>query len=358
MQTNARFLLRLCAPAAAVASVGVAATALPFNHEARALTNCSVSATDAQLNSDEQAFVGLINSYRAANGLGALVSSPALNRAAAWHAADMLANGYFAHTEPSGRGFSQRLTDCDYPTGGYRAENIAAGFSSAQAVFDGWRNSPGHNANMLNPNLRTIGVGKAGTYWTTDFGSLIDGSEPAPPQVSTPLPTSAPTDVPAPSQPLRNPPTAAPTDIPVPPTATNTTPASPPAAAATDVPAEATAVTRAPLNEPGDRPEAARTVHLYPGFNYLGPTSSITPAEFVSCLGDSWTAVWYWAADEVRWRSYFPEGNGPGQVPPGLNSPDGNGIRTIPGGRGVAIYITEEMASASVPNRPGEGCLD
>lgn len=358
MQINSGSLLRLCAPAVAVASVGIAATALPSHQDASALTNCTVSAADAQLNSDEQAFLSLINGYRASNGLGALVSSPTLNRAAAWHAADMLTKGYFAHTEPSGRTFSQRLTDCEYPTGGYRAENIATGFASAQAVFDSWRNSPGHNANMLNPSVRAIGIGKAGTYWTTDFGSIVDGVAPATREASTAPATIVATQTrPAsqPSQPARQ---TEPTAILAVPTTTSTARANPPAAAPTGAPTEVTSVGNAPRSQP-DRPaEAARTVHLYPGFNYLGPTSSVTAAEFVSCLGDSWTAVWYWAADEVRWRSHFPEGDGPGQVPPQLNSPEGNGIGTIPGGRGVAIYITEEMAAASVPNKPGEGCLD
>jgi hypothetical protein len=62
------------------------------------------------------------------------------------------------------------------------AENIAAGNSTAQATFEQWRNSSGHNANMLHSNMRTIGIGRAfvagspyGWYWTTEFGSINDG---------------------------------------------------------------------------------------------------------------------------------------------------------------------------------------
>jgi uncharacterized protein YkwD len=63
------------------------------------------------------------------------------------------------------------------------AENIAAGYGTAEQVFNGWKNSPGHNANMLNPKYTQIGIGRAtvsgstyGTYWTTDFGNGNDGS--------------------------------------------------------------------------------------------------------------------------------------------------------------------------------------
>jgi hypothetical protein len=38
-------------------------------------------------------------------------------------------------------------------------ENIAAGFPSPQAAFDGLAGSPGHRANMLNPGYRDIGAG-------------------------------------------------------------------------------------------------------------------------------------------------------------------------------------------------------
>jgi uncharacterized protein YkwD len=60
------------------------------------------------------------------------------------------------------------------------AENIAAGTSmdTAQEAFDAWVNSPGHRANMLNPNITQIGIGMAynatstyGYYWTTDFAA-------------------------------------------------------------------------------------------------------------------------------------------------------------------------------------------
>ena len=38
-------------------------------------------------------------------------------------------------------------------------ENIAYGQSSPQAVMEGWMNSSGHRANILNSNFKNIGVG-------------------------------------------------------------------------------------------------------------------------------------------------------------------------------------------------------
>lgn len=109
---------------------------------------------------------------------GALRWDDALTAAAAGHSQDMAAQNYFSHTSQDGRSFSARIG-----TAGYRwsrvAENIAAGYPTVQAVMDGWLASPGHCANLLNPNLVHIGVACApGTatstyrsYWTMDLGT-------------------------------------------------------------------------------------------------------------------------------------------------------------------------------------------
>ena len=50
-------------------------------------------------------------------------------------------------------------------------ENVAAGYRNASDVVDGWMNSPGHRANILNPGFTRIGVAVATSaddtpYWT------------------------------------------------------------------------------------------------------------------------------------------------------------------------------------------------
>ena len=196
--------------------------------DALALTNCTVSAVDLALDAQELDFLSRINTYRAANGAGPLVTTTSLTRASAWMANDLGVKAYFSHDEPSGRAWSTRLTDCDHPTGGWRGENVAAGtfWDTAASAFTAWQNSPGHNANMLNPNYTRIGIGRKftagspyGWYWVTDFGTKDDAG--APPPTSTPVP---PTNTSVP--PTRTP--VPPTDTPVPPTPTNTPASQPP----------------------------------------------------------------------------------------------------------------------------------
>jgi len=142
---------------------------------------------------EESQFLELINDYRSDRGLSRLALSDTLTRAAAWKSAHMANNDYFGHDDQGlGRDFVGRLRDCGYTANTWLAENIAAGNASAEATFEQWRNSPGHNANMLNTNLRAIGIARAhntnssyGWYWTTEFGGVSDGSS-APPPASRP----------------------------------------------------------------------------------------------------------------------------------------------------------------------------
>ena len=121
-----------------------------------------------------------------------------LTVAARRHSQDMGDQNYFDHTSLDGRKFYERITDAgyNYQTCG---ENIAAGYATPAAVVDGWMNSDGHRANILDPDYCDIGVGYAavaGTqyyhYWTQDFGrraGVTQCPEPvaAPPATETPV---------------------------------------------------------------------------------------------------------------------------------------------------------------------------
>ncbi len=148
---------------------------------ALALSNCTVS--DNTFDAQEQQFLQLINNYRAQNGLSSLTASVNLNRASSWMAHDMAMKSYFSHTDSLGRSVDTRVANC----GGqpYNGENIAAGTikDTAAEAFDMWRNSAGHNANMLNSSYRQIGIARyydAGStykwYWVTDFSTTNDGT--------------------------------------------------------------------------------------------------------------------------------------------------------------------------------------
>jgi hypothetical protein len=129
------------------------------------------------LDIEETAFLGLINKYRKDNGKGELKINTNLTTASKWLSQDMATKGYFDHTDSQGRDFFTRLKAFGYSTAP-AGENIAAGYMLASETFLQWKNSPGHNANMLSGDYTVIGIGRAYNasskfkwYWTTDFGA-------------------------------------------------------------------------------------------------------------------------------------------------------------------------------------------
>jgi uncharacterized protein YkwD len=134
------------------------------------------SLADAAPSPIEQEVAELVNLEREIENLHPLIWDDALGTAARGHSSDMAQLNYFSHTSRDGREFYQRITAAGYPCSTC-GENIAAGYSSPQAVMNGWMNSPGHRANILNSAFCDLGVGYAfgststyGHYWTQDFG--------------------------------------------------------------------------------------------------------------------------------------------------------------------------------------------
>ena len=177
---------------------------------------CSPNPADPQLDSEEQAFVTLINNYRAQNGLGALAVDWKIQPAADWMSWDMgQPPAYFSHTDRLGRSPWTRMCEIGYCYNTWKGENIAAGFTTAQTVFTAWQNSPGHNANMLGAHYTAMGISRVytagspyGWYWTNDFGGVDSNASP-PGATASPAPTAAPTTPPTPAP--TPPPTPAPT---------------------------------------------------------------------------------------------------------------------------------------------------
>ncbi|MEM2980342.1 MAG: CAP domain-containing protein [Thermoproteota archaeon] len=168
----------------------------------------SIISCKADLQSEKSAFLTLINQYRQQNGVSPLAVSNALTTAAQLHSEDMATNNYFSHTSLDGRTFVDRIRQAGYTYDTWLGENIAAGYSTAQSVFNAWKNSPGHNANMLNPNFKVIGIGLAYSasstykwYWTTDFGGYDDSGGGSPPPPPTPPPSPPPSINNPPSRP-------------------------------------------------------------------------------------------------------------------------------------------------------------
>lgn len=162
-----------------IASLTATQLIAPATPHVLALGNCATARTSGTLDSEEQAMLGLINAYRTRDGLAPLTLSLTLDRAALWKSVDMAANGYFSHDDLI-RSWMQRFSDCGYPATA-RSENIAMGNADAAATFEQWRTSPPHNANLLNPSFKAVGIGRSvaaggSWYWTADFGDTVDAS--------------------------------------------------------------------------------------------------------------------------------------------------------------------------------------
>ncbi|SEF28488.1 Uncharacterized conserved protein YkwD, contains CAP (CSP/antigen 5/PR1) domain [Amycolatopsis pretoriensis] len=143
-------------------------TAPPTTSEAAPPPTTKAAARVAQ--STTAQVISLVNDERAQAGCKPLTEESHLTTAAQDYSDDMSARNFFAHTNPEGVTFDQRIKTAGYSKPG--AENIAKGQTSAAQVMDAWMNSEGHRANILNCSLGKIGVGftKAGNYWVQDFG--------------------------------------------------------------------------------------------------------------------------------------------------------------------------------------------
>ena len=104
------------------------------------------TASDYNLEMAQAAFA-VINEYRTSNGIAALTWNDSLYENCKVRAAEIVTS--FAHTRPNGESCFTAFT-VSYTTAG---ENIAYGYSTAQSVAEGWWNSEGHKANILNASF-------------------------------------------------------------------------------------------------------------------------------------------------------------------------------------------------------------
>ena len=118
----------------------------------------------------ENEVIRLVNEIRTEYGLKPLTANWELSRVARYKSEDMSDNRYFSHTSPTyGTPFQMiRAFGLSYRSAG---ENIAYGYGTPAAVVNGWMNSSGHRANILNASYTQIGVGycASGNYWTQMF---------------------------------------------------------------------------------------------------------------------------------------------------------------------------------------------
>ena len=159
----------------------------------------------------------LTNIERSKLGFSPLTFNTQLLNAAATHSQNMALQDFFSHTGKDGSSLASRISATGYQFS-VAAENIAAGSSTPEQVVSSWMNSSGHQANILNPNLKEIGISyyflandtgsvNFNHYWTQVFATSLDGTvNPTP----TPTPKTISITSPIPNATWDGSPTTAP----------------------------------------------------------------------------------------------------------------------------------------------------
>jgi uncharacterized protein YkwD len=125
-----------------------------------------------------------VNEERRKRGLNTLKFDSELSKVARLHSLDMITRNFFEHDNPDGEDPTARAIKSGYnvhkelgngwfsdgiaenigemPTGDVQGHGyISSSEDVAEAMMEGWMNSPGHKANILNIEYDTIGVGVA-----------------------------------------------------------------------------------------------------------------------------------------------------------------------------------------------------
>lgn len=132
-------------------------------------STCKVTVKDPTADFVDQV-ISKTNAERTKRGLAKLSKNTKLCQASQVRAKEIVTK--FSHTRPNGKTCFSILKDYSitYSTAG---ENIACGYATPADVVDGWMNSSGHRANILNKQYKSIGVGfyeKDGyRYWVQMF---------------------------------------------------------------------------------------------------------------------------------------------------------------------------------------------
>jgi len=113
----------------------------------------------------ESYMLTLVNKHRKENNIPTIGTDGTLARCAREHADDMIKRKFFNHTNPDGLDGFKRAQKAGYKKG--VRENIARtamggnGILEVEAADEGLMRSPGHMANILDPELKVVGIGIA-----------------------------------------------------------------------------------------------------------------------------------------------------------------------------------------------------
>ncbi|MCL4747397.1 MAG: CAP domain-containing protein [Burkholderiaceae bacterium] len=100
----------------------------------------------------------VVNEYRARNGLAALRIADDLGSIAQSHSGAMAERRRISHD-----GFRERF---DRTRSRICVENVGVNFTHPEAQVEGWRASPGHDRNLLEPRVTRVGIANTRNFVT------------------------------------------------------------------------------------------------------------------------------------------------------------------------------------------------
>lgn len=100
----------------------------------------------------------LVNQYRARRDLPPLTMDATIASLAREHSAAMAKAGQLNHDDFPSRVQRSGFAMC--------VENVGWNYTSPEGQFEGWRASPGHDRNMLDPRVARVGIGAVAGYVT------------------------------------------------------------------------------------------------------------------------------------------------------------------------------------------------
>jgi uncharacterized protein YkwD len=104
---------------------------------------------------DAKSASAMISNFRRSHGLGPVRIDRELMRLAQQHARAMATHNALGHNV--GARFEDRVRNSSIRAR-FVAENVAAGQRTFAEAFAAWRDSPGHRANMLAPEVARMGI--------------------------------------------------------------------------------------------------------------------------------------------------------------------------------------------------------
>ncbi|SFK07400.1 CAP domain-containing protein [Celeribacter neptunius] len=153
--TALRVLMALALGIGIGAGIGAGASEA---RDLRPLPKATVSIPVSNPQATARDLLSAMNAERRAQGLRKLRLNSALSKAAQAHVDDMIRRNYFAHIAPNGSRPIHRANAAGYK-GCMVAENLSYSWKTIDLAMAGWMQSSGHRANLLNREMKDVGIG-------------------------------------------------------------------------------------------------------------------------------------------------------------------------------------------------------